>query len=471
MANIVHGLIGWINSLSKQPAQLLPDSTGQEQDAEYLSYCVELEKAIEALQSKLYSCEDPEEIARQTLQAAYNFYQGDWSGIIELDLELNIWSLGWWSHQNPNVTRIEQIDEFENTGQMPSWVEALGQNRPIIIPDTAAVLYRSVEEYNVYQRLRVKSIIAVPFGSGPVGFLAIRNPKRYIHRTGMMNTLAYIMVCAMAQRRTNARLKMTLSPDVIQNDQDILINFFGSLEICTIKGVWREHDFKSPKSIRVIAYILLKADAAHPSMKILEDLYPEKQQEMDSPNRCISGYIHRFRKSIDPISIHPIIQSTANGYRLNPQLHVMTDLQQFDLLWENIQKVIKPSRKINLLKQAIDLYKGSVFETGCDEHWVVALTTHYKMRYINMVNELLELLAEVKEYDSMQKYASRAISLTPENVRAYYWLVYTIHQQGSIELAKNEVIHARELLTSSEYQTLKKMLAEDKSIPKYLAVL
>lgn len=471
MANFVQRVMSWMSNLLKHMVQHAPDSASQQQDAEYLSYCVELERTVEALQVKLRSCNDPEEIAKQTLQTAYSFYQGDWSGVIELDLELDIWSLGWWSHQNPNVTRIEQIDEFENTGQMPSWVESLGQNRPIIIPDTSVILQRSVEEYNVYQRLRVKSIIAVPFGDGPVGFLAIRNPNRYIHRTGMMNILAYILLCAMAQRKTNARLKMTFSPDVIQNDQDVLINFFGALEICTVKGVWREHDFKSPKSIRVIAYILLKANAAHPSMKILEDLYPEKQQEMDLPNRCISGYIHRFRKSIDPISIHPIIQSTANGYRLNPQLHVMTDLQQFDLLWENLQTVIKPSRKINLLKQAIDLYKGSVFETGCDEHWVVALTTHYKMRYISMINELLELLAAVKEYDSIQKYASRAISLTPENVRAYYWLIYTIHQQGSVELAKNEVIRARQLMTSSEYQTLKKMLAEDQSIPEYLAVL
>ena len=92
-------------------------------------------------------------------------------------------------------------------------------------------------------------------------------------------------------------------------------------------------------------------------------------------------------------------------------------------------------------------------------------------RLVKPINELLELLAAVKEYDSIQKYASRAISLTPENVRAYYWLIYTIHQQGSIELAKNEVIRARELLTSSEYQTLKMMLAEDQSIPKYLVVL
>ena len=233
MANLVQKLVNWISKHTQQSVQ---------QDAEYLSYCVELERTIEALQVKLRSCNDPEEIARQTLQTAYEFYQGDWSGVIELDLELDIWSLGWWSHQNPNVTRIEQIDEFENTGQMPSWMESLGQNRPIIIPDTSAILQSSVEEYNVYQRLRVKSIIAVPFGDGPVGFLAIRNPKRYIYRTGMMNILAYILLCAMAQRKTNARLKMTLSPEIIQNDQDVLINFFGALEICTIKGVWREHD-------------------------------------------------------------------------------------------------------------------------------------------------------------------------------------------------------------------------------------
>lgn len=38
-----------------------------------------------------------------------------------------------------------------------------------------------------------------------------------------------------------------------------------------------------------------------------------------------------------------------------------------------------------------------------------------------MVNDLLELLAVVKEYDNMQKYASRAISLKSENVRSSYF--------------------------------------------------
>lgn len=44
-------------------------------------------------------------------------------------------------------------------------------------------------------------------------------------------------------------------------------------------------------------------------------------------------YIYRFRRSLEPIFKHQLIEYTANGYRLNPNINVMTDLQKFDRLY------------------------------------------------------------------------------------------------------------------------------------------
>ena len=71
MANIVQRVMSWMSNLLKHMVQHTPDSASQQQDAEYLSYCIELERTIETLQVKLYRCNDPEEFARLTLQTAY----------------------------------------------------------------------------------------------------------------------------------------------------------------------------------------------------------------------------------------------------------------------------------------------------------------------------------------------------------------------------------------------------------------
>ena len=143
----------------------------------------------------------------------------------------------------------------------------------------------------------------------------------------------------------------------------------------------------------------------------------------------------------------------------------MTDLQQFDLLCERAQNAVTVTHKVEFLRQAVKLYKGHVFENACEEHWIISTVTHYKSRYIGIVNELLTTLMAVGDYTEVQKHASRAIELTPENVKAHYWLICSMIKLETFELAKNQIMVARKLLTSDEYTSLKKLIFQDDTIP------
>ena len=149
---------------------------------------------------------------------------------------------------------------------------------------------------------------------------------------------------------------------------------------------------------------------------------------------------------------------------LAQHINIMTDLQKFDRLWEQAQKNIPVSHKAHLLKRAIHLYRGTVFETACDDHWLVGIATEYKLKYIGLVNELLELLAKYDDYNGINTFATQALKLTPENIKAYYWLIYAMYHSGAIELAKNEAQRAKSILTSEEYTTLKKYLLQDETL-------
>ena len=113
---------------------------------------------------------------------------------------------------------------------------------------------------------------------------------------------------------------------------------------------------------------------------------------MDTLCNYIRGYIHTFRKAFALVSPYPLIETAANGYQINHDFHIMTDLQQFDLLWESAQHAVSVPHKVELLKKAVELYLGHVFENACDEHWIIGTVTHYKTRYIGIVNELLTTL-------------------------------------------------------------------------------
>lgn len=463
MANFLRNMFGRTDrkEASKQPIiELL-----QQYDEEYIRYCIEQEQVVSALEANLHTCDDPREIAMQTLKVACSFYGGNWAGILEVDLELDVWNPLWWFSMSKQDRTMQLFGEFEIAKFMPNWVQSLKTGVPIIILDTKTVQKDHPEEYEVYKRLEVESVIGVPFGPNPVGFLAIRNPTRYVNQTSTMSVLAYVLHRAMAQQKTIDSSKLALSVDEIQSDRDIIINFFGSMEIHTSQGVLKECDFNSPKSSRVATYLLLNRKSAHAAWEIVEALWPDEPEKMETLSTYIRGYIHTFRKAFSLISEYPLIETAANGYQINHDFHIMTDLEKFDLLWGQAQHAISTTHKVDLLKQAVALYKGHVFENARDEHWIVGIVTHYKSRYIGIVNELLSTLMAAGDYSSVQRYATRAIELTPENIKAYYWLVRAMLKLDCLELARNEIARARKNLTNEEFSMLKKLFLADSSLP------
>lgn len=80
----------------------------------------------------------------------------------------------------------------------------------------------------------------------------------------MLSALAYVLQRAMAQQKMIESAKLAPMPDLVQSNKDVAINFFGDMEICTRKGVLSERFFNSPKSSRVVTYIILNPKTAHP---------------------------------------------------------------------------------------------------------------------------------------------------------------------------------------------------------------
>lgn len=465
MVNLFSGFFKQIDKPQSVHPPSLPQDFSQYEN-EYITYCIEQEKTISELEAGLHTNNDePEVIAKKALAAACAFYGADWAGIIELDLELNIWACGWWHNTDPKVKELEKLQEFENLMIMPSIVDAIKKQTPIIIREVEDIAKSSPKEYQVCKRLDAHSIMAVPFGPKPMGFLAIRNPQKYNHRTSTLNILAYVLHRAIAQKNTMERVRMALTPDEIKTDKDVIINFFGGMEITTSAGVWKEQDFNSPKSSRAVAYIMLHRKTSHSALAIADALYPEDGSDIDIINKNIRGYMYRFRKSFEPICKSKLIEYTPNGYRLSPSANVMSDLQKFEKLWKQVQQDIPIPQKVHALKHAIKLYKGHVLGTACDDHWIVGIATDYKMKYIAMVNELLSILADFEDYDGIHHFATLALKLVPENVKAQYWLIYAIYHSSAVVLAKREIEKAKSRLTLEEFDTLQKFICKDESLP------
>lgn len=146
--------------------------------------------------------------------------------------------------------------------------------------------------------------------------------------------------------------------------------------------------------------------------------------------------------------------STASGYQFNPDLHIMTDYQQFDDLIQLASKASSVINRVELLKNAIDLYCGKILSSADGEHWLIQFAAKYHIAYVGAVNELLKQLNALHSYDLLNQYAARSLAIVPENSRGYYWLIHSLKVQGMDELASNEYQLAKQHLTTEEYKEL-----------------
>lgn len=433
-------------------------------EQQYIQYCKDLERTLRVLEAHLHESDDPVEIAHNTMKTACEFYGADWCGILEVDLDLGIWTPSMWYNPAVNDKTMELLAEFEAAEPMQSWIRVMQENGSVVIPDIEAVRETAPREYRVYKRVGANGLMAAPFKPRPIGFLVLRNPSRYVNHTSMLQNLAYVMLNSMNQMKMIESARTSLSPDAIENDKDIIVNLFDSLEIYTSQGVLREVDFKSPKICRLLTYLILHRKSVHPALDLVEALWPEEDADPDAQINSLRGLIYRFRQTFSLVSEHQLIETTLNGYRLNPNLRIITDLQQFDQCCDAVQSTLSLVRKVEFLKQAVSIYRGAVYKKASSEPWLVNTATHYSLRYIGVVNELLAKLAEAEDYAGVHQYATHALDIEPGNVKARYWLIFAMYNMSTIELAKSEVERAKVDLTSEEYEELIDLLKEMRSM-------
>ena len=240
-------------------------------------------------------------------------------------------------------------------------------------------------------------------------------------------------------------------PTSIQSSKDIYVSLFGELSISTSKGVLKEADFSSPRISRLISYLLISRKNAISPQEITQTLWPD---DSDNPAKNVKGLVYRLRQKFSLISDEPLILSSASGYQLNPELHIMTDYQRFDELVSSAARASSVINKVDILKNALDLYRGKVLSSADGEHWLIQFSTKYHLSYMGAVSELLKQLDSLHSYDLLNQYAMKSLTIAPDNPKAYCWLIRSLKAQGMNELATNELAAAKEHLTTEEYEEI-----------------
>lgn len=409
-------------------------------------------ECLTKLEDRLHGIKEPKEVGLSALAAACDFYDADWCGVMDVDVKLKLWMPFWWFDRKTGGMSATKIDDTGVVGIYERWMDALENNHPIIVDCAANIREENPGEYNIFSQHNTETLLAVPYNKKEKGFLMVRNPKRYLHRPELLQMLSYVLVSEVNEQKLLDRMKMSVAPKMIQTDMEVIINLFGGLEIYTSKGKLTEAEFKSPLCCKVLLLLMMNRNRGVSARELSEQLWPDK--EYDNPTGNIRTLLYRFRSAFRIISDTDLIVTTPNGYRINTNLQIETDFEKFEQGYHMAKKVHGKQEKIDTLKEIVKLYRGKMFLTGSAEHWQIAYISKFHLMYLEAIEMLMELLYNNRDYGVMHEYATRAITVEPDNPSIIYWLIVALRKYGAADMAKEHLESAKIRLLAEEYQEL-----------------
>lgn len=156
------------------------DSVSEELDTENVQCALDFENTMNELETQLYYRHlPPKEVALRVMEAACKFYDADWCGLIQVDLDLGLWKPLWWHNECQEDKTTILTNEFESSEFLDRWVKAVRRGTPMVVSDAEDVKDTYPDEYRLYERLGIKSVLAIPLEPRQIALIAVRNPQRY----------------------------------------------------------------------------------------------------------------------------------------------------------------------------------------------------------------------------------------------------------------------------------------------------
>jgi len=435
--------------------QMVQSLQVEQDEYEYLKH---LADTLVRLEKRLHNTDNASEILKETFRAACEFYGADWAGFLEVDPESNVWwPFDWLSVKSGDMTKM-YLDEFEPLSIVPRWVAAMELNQAIVLHDREEIKDDYPEEYALYERVKLYSVLAVPVKPRPCGFLAVRNPTRYVDAafTDVLQLLAFVALVNINDIMQRRMRKLVRSPKDIRSANDIYIKLFGDFEFIADKGTITVDDVERSSTVLFLSYLAIRHKEKLPSY-LLDELLAED----GTAKRTVYNIVSQARKDLMPLQKPDLLPAAKNssGYYFNPVYNIMTDLDRFDELYNNIMEGGNTPRNYLNCMQMMELYEDDIRIDSANEA-INNIIRHYRSRFLEVVEKMIHILYESKLYNDIRQAADKGLKIEPCNPVMYFWLIVCSHETSMLTTERDYMEEARKHLVEEEYAEMLEKLAE-----------
>ncbi|MEM8612403.1 MAG: BTAD domain-containing putative transcriptional regulator [Cyanobacteria bacterium P01_H01_bin.105] len=175
----------------------------------------------------------------------------------------------------------------------------------------------------------------------------------------------------------------------------------------------------------LLAYFILCAQTPQPRGQVASVLWPETTDKKAKTN--LRRELHRFKQMLPDADQFVLV--TTQTLQWQPKSPFWSDVGEFEARLTQVPKNLTPDKRVENLKQAIELYQGDLLPT-CYDDWITPERYRLHQLLLNALADLSGELADVGDYRGAIATVQRLIQLEPLNESAYLRLMQCYAKQG-----------------------------------------
>ena len=450
----------------RQKSESMPDKeTGEfrkvsEENMRRYEFQENLFQTIVSVEADAHNEEDPMAIAVRVMKACCDFYDADWCGILIADLQTQVFIPEIWYEPAVGPMKDTLFNDIEFTEEFATWAQHLIAQKPLIIPDVEKIRESNPMEYAAYQRLEARSIMGVPFGQHPLGFMVIRNMNQYTDRPEPLQLACFVAMMMLEQIRRARIERLTKMHDEDDGRFHIRYNILGPHNFVIDGKEVYEQDLPHPnrRAWIIMLYMVLHKRPVD-QQKLIADNWPDEPESTAKNN--IRQAIFRLHNDLAAYHDVKVIDTRSRMMDFSDEVRITTDADEMEELYNRAKNLSGDDDKIILLKKAFELYRGRVFIQGEGDigTWLFTYTSHYNQIFVDITSDLLTALGHIRDYRCIMDYGPRALEIEPGILTAYYWIIIAADEMGNSVTREKFLQKASVELIEEENEKLMKLLS------------
>ena len=392
----------------------------------------------------------PDENITVGLQSVRSAYDADIAFILEMDPDIR-------GFRVMSVSLREELEGFSDV--LKRSIIARNLFMDIVKPDksscfTAEELAKTHPPESDWMELNgVRNVLLSPILNRTMmrAFVGVCNVGRMLGDLYMLKFSTVILTNEIRAVTIMDRYAKESNRSVILEDNDILVNMFGGLEIWTRRGKLELGSAASSKSCLLLIYLIFNKDRFVPVRELAEVLWPN--QLFDNPYNMIKGVVFRLKKLLDPICEKKVVVAQQGTYMFNNDLNLLLDTTHFERTCQHLKRDgLTAGERLKLYRRAITCYKGNLLPYFEDELWLVGKINYYQIMYASTVKEYLLFLDRIGNVEDFFSVVSQVLNILYPDGEIYNLLLTALIRQNRMDIARNCYLKVEKLLTPEQRQ-------------------